>query len=88
LKDQVVPLNIGKSARFEALLANRVPAAIMDPPYTTTVAAECYRLLVDLRRSMCRICRFGSTGSVRAADKRFRNSTCIFWGNRSEGCQL
>ena len=74
LKDQVVPLNIGKSARFEALWANRVPAAIMDPPYTTA-ATECYRLLVDLRRSMCRICRFGSTGSARAADKRFLNST-------------
>ena len=49
LKDQVVPLNIGgKSARFEALLANRVPAAILDPPYTTMAAKEGYRLLVDL----------------------------------------
>jgi ABC-type nitrate/sulfonate/bicarbonate transport system substrate-binding protein len=48
-KDQVVPLNIGgKSARFEALLANRVPAAILDPPYTTMAAKEGYRLLVDL----------------------------------------
>lgn len=48
-KDQVVPLNIGgKTARFEALLANRVPAAILDPPYTTLAAKEGYRLLVDL----------------------------------------
>jgi NitT/TauT family transport system substrate-binding protein len=48
-KDQVVPLNIGgKSARFEALLANRVAAAILDPPYTTMAAKEGYRLLVDL----------------------------------------
>lgn len=48
-KDQVVPLNIGgKTARFEALLANRVPAAILDPPYTTMAAKEGYRLLVDL----------------------------------------
>jgi len=48
-KDQVMPLNIGgKSARFEALLANRVPAAILDPPYTTMAAKEGYRLLVDL----------------------------------------
>jgi NitT/TauT family transport system substrate-binding protein len=49
-KEQVVPLNIGgKTARFEALLANRVPAAILDPPYTTMAAKEGYRLLVDLR---------------------------------------
>ena len=48
-KDQVTPLNIGgKTARFEALLANRVPAAILDPPYTTMAAKEGYRLLVDL----------------------------------------
>jgi NitT/TauT family transport system substrate-binding protein len=48
-KEQVVPLNIGgKTARFEALLANRVPAAILDPPYTTMAAKEGYRLLVDL----------------------------------------
>ncbi len=48
-KEQVVPLNIGgKTARFEALLANRVPAAILDPPYTTLAAKEGYRLLVDL----------------------------------------
>ncbi|MSP41665.1 MAG: ABC transporter substrate-binding protein [Deltaproteobacteria bacterium] len=48
-KEQVVPLNIGgKSARFEALLGNRVPAAILDPPYTTLAAKEGYRLLVDL----------------------------------------
>jgi NitT/TauT family transport system substrate-binding protein len=48
-KDQVVPLNIGgKSARFEALLGNRVPAAILDPPYTTLAAKEGYHLLVDL----------------------------------------
>ena len=48
-KDQVVPLNIGgKTARFEALLANKVPAAILDPPYTTLAAKEGYRLLVDL----------------------------------------
>jgi len=48
-KDQVVPLNLGgKTARFEALLANRVPAAILDPPFTTMAAKEGYRLLVDL----------------------------------------
>jgi len=48
-KDQVVPLNIGgKAARFEALLSNKVPAAILDPPYTTMAAKEGYRLLVDL----------------------------------------
>ena len=48
-KDQVVPLNIGgKTARFEALLANRVPAAILDPPFTTMAVKEGYRLLVDL----------------------------------------
>lgn len=48
-KEQVVPLNIGgKTARFEALLANRVPAAILDPPYTTMAVKEGYRLLVDL----------------------------------------
>jgi NitT/TauT family transport system substrate-binding protein len=48
-KDQVVPLNIGgKAARFEALLSNKVPAAIFDPPYTTMAAKEGYRLLVDL----------------------------------------
>jgi hypothetical protein len=46
-KDQVVPLNIGgKSARFEALLGNKVPAAILDPPYTTMAAKEGYKLLV------------------------------------------
>jgi ABC-type nitrate/sulfonate/bicarbonate transport system substrate-binding protein len=48
-KDQVVPLNIGgKSARLEALLGNKVPAAILDPPYTTMAAEEGYKLLVDL----------------------------------------
>lgn len=48
-KDQVVPLNLGgKTARFEALLANRVPAAILDPPYTTLAAKQGYRLIVDL----------------------------------------
>jgi NitT/TauT family transport system substrate-binding protein len=48
-KDQVVPLNIGgKTARFEALLGNKVPAAILDPPYTTLAAKEGYKLLVDL----------------------------------------
>jgi len=48
-KDQVVPLNIGgKSARLEALLGNKVPAAILDPPYTTMAAKEGYKLLVDL----------------------------------------
>jgi len=48
-KDQVVPLNIGgKAARFEALLSNKVPAAILDPPYTTMAAKEGYKLLVDL----------------------------------------
>jgi hypothetical protein len=44
-----VPLNIGgKSARFEALLGNKVPAAILEPPYTTMAAREDYKLLVDL----------------------------------------
>ena len=44
-----MPLNIGgKTARFEAVLGNRVPAAILDPPYTTLAAKEGYRLLVDL----------------------------------------
>ena len=48
-KAQVVPLNIGgKAARFEALLSNGVPAAILDPPYTTMAVKEGYRLLVDL----------------------------------------
>jgi len=48
-RDQVVPLNIGgKTARFEALLGNKVPAAILDPPYTTLAAKEGYKLLVDL----------------------------------------
>jgi len=48
-KEQVVPLNIGgKTARFEALLNNRVPAAILDPPFTTMAAKDGYRLLVDL----------------------------------------
>lgn len=48
-RDQVVPLNIGgKAARFEALLGNKVPAAILDPPYTTLAAKEGYKLLVDL----------------------------------------
>ncbi|HEY7165270.1 MAG TPA: ABC transporter substrate-binding protein [Candidatus Binatia bacterium] len=48
-RDQVVPLNIGgKTARFEALLAGKVPAAILDPPYTTLAAKEGFRLLVDL----------------------------------------
>jgi NitT/TauT family transport system substrate-binding protein len=48
-KDQVVPLNIGgKGARFEALLSSKVPAAILDPPYTTMAAKEGYKLLVDL----------------------------------------
>ena len=48
-REQVVPLNIGgKAARFEALLGNKVPAAILDPPYTTLAAKEGYKLLVDL----------------------------------------
>ena len=48
-RDQVVPLNIGgKTARFEALLSGKVPAAILDPPYTTLAAKEGFRLLVDL----------------------------------------
>jgi hypothetical protein len=42
-----VPLNIGKSARFEALLGNKVPAAILDPPYRTMAAKEGFKLLVD-----------------------------------------
>lgn len=42
-KDQVVPLNIGgKTARLEALVGNKVPAAILDPPYTTLAAKEGY----------------------------------------------
>jgi NitT/TauT family transport system substrate-binding protein len=48
-KEQVVPLNIGgKAARFEALVHNRVPAAILDPPYTTMAAKEGFKLIVDL----------------------------------------
>lgn len=48
-KEQVVPLNIGgKSARFEALVGGKVPAAILDPPYTTLAAKEGFRFLVDL----------------------------------------
>jgi NitT/TauT family transport system substrate-binding protein len=48
-KEQVVPLNIGgKAARFEALVNNKVPAAILDPPYTTMAAKEGYKLIVDL----------------------------------------
>ena len=44
-RDQVVPLNIGgKTARFEALLAGKVPAAILDPPYTTLAVKEGYKL--------------------------------------------
>jgi NitT/TauT family transport system substrate-binding protein len=48
-RDQVVPLNIGgKTARFEALLSNQIPAAILDPPYTTLAAQKGFKLLVDL----------------------------------------
>jgi NitT/TauT family transport system substrate-binding protein len=48
-KDQVVPLNIGgKSARYESLINNKVPAAILDPPYTTMAAKDGFKLLVDL----------------------------------------
>jgi NitT/TauT family transport system substrate-binding protein len=48
-KEQVVPLNIGgKAARFEALLSGKVPAAILDPPYTTMAAKEGFKLIVDL----------------------------------------
>ena len=48
-KEQVVPLNIGgKGARFEALVNNKVPAAILDPPYTTMAAKEGFKLIVDL----------------------------------------
>lgn len=48
-RDQVVPMNIGgKTARFEALLNNKIPAAILDPPYTTLAEKQGYRLLVDL----------------------------------------
>jgi len=50
-KEQVVPLNIGgKSARFEALVGGKVPAAILDPPYTTLAAKEGFKFLVDLAR--------------------------------------
>jgi ABC-type nitrate/sulfonate/bicarbonate transport system substrate-binding protein len=61
-KDQVVPLNIGgKAARFEALLTNKVPAAILDPPYTTMAVKEGYKLLVDLAPlDVCRICATSS----------------------------
>jgi len=48
-KEQVVPLNIGgKAARFEALVNNRVQAAILDPRYTTMAGKEGYKLIVDL----------------------------------------
>ena len=48
-KEQVVPLNLGgKSARFEALVGGKVPAAILDPPYTTLAAKEGFKFLVDL----------------------------------------
>jgi NitT/TauT family transport system substrate-binding protein len=48
-REQVVPLNIGgKAARFEALLSGKVPAAILDPPYTTMAAKEGFKLIVDL----------------------------------------
>jgi ABC-type nitrate/sulfonate/bicarbonate transport system substrate-binding protein len=48
-REQVVPLNIGgKAARFEALVNNKVPAAILDPPYTTMAAKEGFKLIVDL----------------------------------------
>ena len=48
-KEQVVPLNIGgKSACYESLINNRVPAAILDPPYTTMAAKDGFKLLVDL----------------------------------------
>ena len=30
------------------MLGNKVPAAILDPPYTTMAAKEGYKLLVDL----------------------------------------
>jgi len=44
-----VPLNIsGKSARFESLLGDKVPPAILNPPYTTMAAKEGYKLLEDL----------------------------------------
>src|SRR5215470_3269992 len=50
-KEQVVPLNIGgKSARFEAPVGGKVPAAILDPPYTTLAAKEGFKFLVDLAR--------------------------------------
>ena len=48
-KEQVVPLNIGgKTARFEALIGGKVPAAILDPPYSTLAAKEGFKFLVDL----------------------------------------
>ena len=49
-KDQVVPLSTGgKVERYEALLSHRVPAAVLDPPFTTMAAKEGMKLLVDLR---------------------------------------
>src|ERR1043166_8293879 len=48
-KEQVMPLNIGgKTARFEALIGGKVPAAILDPPYSTLAAKEGFKFLVDL----------------------------------------
>ena len=50
-KDQVVPLSTGgKTARYEALLANKVPAAVLDPPFTTMAAKEGMKALVDLAK--------------------------------------
>jgi NitT/TauT family transport system substrate-binding protein len=48
-KDQVVPLSTGgKTERYEALLSNKVPAAILDPPFTTMAAKKGMKALVDL----------------------------------------
>ena len=56
-----MPLNIGgKSARFEALLSNKVPAAILDPPYTTMAAKEGYNCSWIRRRWTCPICAISS----------------------------
>ncbi|MBI4529301.1 MAG: ABC transporter substrate-binding protein, partial [Deltaproteobacteria bacterium] len=48
-KEQVIPVSTGgKVARYEALLSKKVPAAILDPPYSTMAAKEGLKLLVDL----------------------------------------
>ncbi len=49
-KEQIVPLSTGgKTARYEALLSNKVPAAVLDPPFTTMAAKEGMKIFVDLK---------------------------------------